>query len=164
MHYSLQLQKHIAWCSVGPTTLRRMVPIGGRRAICQWMSEVELKTLSDDGVEITLNKWTSMVMSDLNFAFGPARKSLNLFLRELDYNNWTRDHFNFPRMEHDLEVPLDGIVMRCIRHSSCQVLREVSVVGLTSSDSTHYQDAAAEIAKKKGTLRVHLDVEWWSGD
>ena len=104
-----QLQRHLAWCSVGPTTLRRMVRVGGR--------------------------------------WGPARKSLNLFLRDVTYNYLLRDAHGLARREAELEVPLAGIVMSKIRGCGHANLPEISVVSLTSAVSAGYQQAASTLAQ-----------------
>ncbi len=110
-----------------------------------------------------LDEWTEELVGR-DIPWGPARKSLNLFLRDLSYNYMTRIEYGLADCERDLEVPLDGKVMAAIRREkqSAAYLQQLAVKRLTPEISATYQHEAGLIAKKKGIFRVELDLEWWS--
>ncbi|NGM18429.1 hypothetical protein G3576_00265 [Roseomonas stagni] len=128
------------------------------------MSEIRLLDLKERDFAEVLQQWTDTVQVDLGFPFGAARKALNLFVRDLSHNIWMRELLLLDAVENKLEVPLDGIVMQNLRKRCPRRLPAVSVIGLTPSISERYQQYASEIAASMGTFRVHLDIDWWSGN
>lgn len=155
------LQRHVAWASVGPTTLRKMVPRGGRRCACRFLSTIDLSSLHHAKFADLLDVWTDELSKRLEDRWGPARKAMNLFLRDLSYNTWLRKEFNLGSYESQFEVPLDGKVMLYIREENAN-LPTLSVVSLNKEVSNKYQAEAFKIAKAKGFARVHLDLLIWS--
>lgn len=108
--------------------------------------------------------------------FGAARKSLNLFFREVVYNTFLAERLNLPmNLEHYnqaiqfLEIPLDkdaadGIYEKCKLYKiEAKGLPEKwpRIIHLTPEISKTFQEAALEIAKKEKTARVHLDLIFW---
>jgi hypothetical protein len=157
----LDLQRHLAWCAVAPTTLRGMLAVGGRRLVCNYLSGIDLTALRDGVFPPLLDRWSDELSGRLDQRWGPARKAINLFLRDVTYNVWLRDAHSLPGIEAALELPLDGVIMSAIRRLDSTGLPKVSVIGLTRELSEGYQQAAAGIAAAKGIARVHLDVVLW---
>ena len=157
------LVRHVAWCAVSGTTLRQMVPPGWRPTTCDFLSKAPLARLSSEPFAVVLDDWTSNLADRIGGFWGPARKAVNLFLRDATYNVWLRQDFNLAAHEHDMEIPLDGIIMRAIRNeTNDKALRVTAVKHLTPDDSGLYQNAAGAIAAQRGFPRVHLDVVWWT--
>lgn len=157
------LQRHLAFAAIAPTTLRGMLPVGARPLVCEALATLPLAELTNAEFAPLLDDWTDQLRDKIDAAWGPMRKALNLFLRDASYNVWTRDAFALDQVEPLLEIPLDGIVMRQLRARTRHSLATVPVIGLTEAISDTYQDAATLLAREKGELRVHLDLELWNG-
>lgn len=104
--------------------------------------------------------------------FGAARKSLNLFFREVVYNKFWAEQLGLPtdlenynRAIQHLEIPLDKDVAEGILKHRSEV-KEVPekwprVIHLTPEISKAFQKAAQIIATQEETVRVHLDLIFW---
>jgi hypothetical protein len=156
------LQRHVAWYSLGPTTLRRMVKEGQLRLIRDVLSNSDLAAFRQGVFQQILDSWTEGLVRTLSIPWGPVRKSLNLLLRDTTYNVWLREAYELSSIEADLEVPLESITMLNIRNHGYSILEKVSVKNLDSRLSASYQEAAMLFGNRKGTARVHLDVLFWS--
>ncbi len=157
------LQRHVAFAAVGPTTLRNMdIGKGGRKIVCEMLSEIRIEGLAADNFESELNRWTDDLAAQINGRWGPARKALNLFLRDLAYNVWIEREHKLSRLHGLFEVPLDGIVMGKLRAFGPE-LQKVWVKDLNRSLSDQYQAIAQSMAKKRGVARMHLDLALWNG-
>ena len=157
------LQRHIAWASIAPTTLRKMVSAGGRSAICQHLARLEVGRAALDNYGAFLNQGTQQLMAATGCRWGPARKALNLFMRDMAYNHWIRFELGLAAIEEELELPLDGRTMKRLRSGQSDIcLPRCAVVDLTEEISQKFQMAAAASAQTQGMARVHLDLEWWS--
>lgn len=96
-------------------------------------------------------------------AWGTARKALNLFLRDAMYNAYLLKKLKLGRMETFLEVPLDSYVSQFLKdNSGVDLPRWPGVRALDPSVSAAYQAAAADLAKRRGMYRVHLDIYIWA--
>lgn len=95
--------------------------------------------------------------------WGPARKFLNIFLRNIVYNRYLCDHYRLGRIVPWLEVPLDSHVARGLRGEpgGKKLPRWRTVIGLESYTNRIYQEFAAKVAAGKGCERVHLDLIYW---
>jgi hypothetical protein len=101
--------------------------------------------------------------------FGAARKTLNLFFREIIYNKYLSDRFNLPKEYKKnvevirwLEVPLDSHVALGIKRDYPELpLKWRSIKRLRAEESDLYQKCALEIADEMGTARIHLDILYW---
>jgi hypothetical protein len=96
-----------------------------------------------------------------NEEWGAARKTLNLFLRDVLYNRYLCQHFQFQAIEDWLEVPLDSYVAKGLRKCAPKLPSWAGLVRLTHEDSDRYQDKAASMASDCGFAPVHLDVLFW---
>ena len=101
--------------------------------------------------------------------WGAARKGLNLFFRDVTYNQFLAQYYGIPRgfkrynqfVQH-LEVPLDKEVgLRIRRDSGGMAPRWISIKTLTPNISENYQSYALRIAKDLGVARVNLDLIYW---
>lgn len=98
--------------------------------------------------------------------WGVARKCVNLFFRDALYNFYLRREFDLARFESHFEIPLDSHVGNALR-GECEgagLAPWRTVKGLTPKESAEFQAVAARVAKRKQTLRVHLDVTYWRGN
>ena len=139
-----------------------MLKNGGRRIVCTYLAQINLDEIEPTKLSKALDRWTEELSRELGDRWGPARKALNLFLRDASYNVWTRARYKFEAFESHLEVPLDGKVMKAIQRESGVALPTVAVKRLTPEVSTQYQNTAQSLAEKARTLRVHLDLKWSS--
>jgi hypothetical protein len=96
-------------------------------------------------------------------AWGPARKFLNLFLRDALYNFYLREAFQLDGIEEALELPLDSHVARGLRGEAegARLPGWKSVKSLTPNESAKFQEVAAAVASRQGIARVHLDLGYW---
>lgn len=93
--------------------------------------------------------------------WGVARKSLNLFFRDLFYNKYFADRYNIPsafdedyRKICNLEIPLDSYV-------AINLQQWTGIKNLTKETNEIYQANADFIAKKMNIARIHLDLKYW---
>jgi hypothetical protein len=157
------LRHHIAFSSVGPTTLRKMVGKGKRKRICNCLTEIDLSVLQHRKLAAVIDGWTQELRQKVHIKWGPARKAINLYLRDISYNFMARRKYRAEKFEKQLEIPLDNKIMSKIRSKTgSRRLRRSSVKGLTCCLSNDYQQEAQKIADKKKMLRVDLDALWWS--
>jgi hypothetical protein len=157
------LQRHLAFSAIGPTTLRNMFQLPGcRKAICRQLAEINLDDLKHLGVAAALDRWTGLLQARTG-VWGPSRKALNLFLRDASYNYWTRGEYHFEVFENELELPLDGVVMRALRHLDSGLPRAPPVKSLRHEMSDLFQRTALQVAADRGVFRVHLDLALWNG-
>lgn len=158
-----KLQRHIAFSSIGPTTLRNMLSVKGWRSeVCSQLGAINLNNLNSLGFEKAIDKWTDDLVLKTK-CWGASRKALNLFLRDLYYNYWIRNKYNLDNFAEKFEIPLDGIVMNKIRKIYPSLPKKPAVKNLTADINKKYQLSAYNYAKDNSTLRIHLDIKFWSG-
>lgn len=158
-----ELQRHIAFASVGPTTLRRMFSKkGARRDICTALAAIDLHQLDGRDFESWLDTRTDE-LARANGSWGACRKALNLFMRDLANHHRIRQAYCMDRFDGDLELPLDGKVMRAL-HRECpdRLLKPVAVKSIEPDYHRAYQAVARDIAASLNVDRVDLDIFIWS--
>ena len=97
--------------------------------------------------------------------WGPSRKFLNIYIRDLFYNYYLRREYDLSHIEAKLEIPLDSYVVGHIRKETGRnhgLPRWQGVISLDADLSEKYQFYADQIARKCNTRRVHLDVAFWN--
>src|SRR5262245_190755 len=110
------LHRRIANTSIGPSTARRMGPVGTIAAARAFLTDLSLprfQCTSTAGFERTLDQITGEFMASLPRGaryWGSARKFLNIFLRSVVYNRYLYDEFKLGKIVPWLEVPLDSHV------------------------------------------------------
>jgi hypothetical protein len=89
---------------------------------------------------------------------------LNIFLRDALYNSYLRTPYHLDRAEALLELPLDSITAKRLRHvvGADQLPRWPGVKHLSPTVSGQYQTAATAVAQQMNVARVHLDAMWWA--
>jgi hypothetical protein len=95
--------------------------------------------------------------------WGPARKALNIFLRDACYNAFLRKEYDLGGVEPFLETPVDSrIALALHKEASDQKLPHwESIVRLTGEQHRAYQAAAITVARRFGTYPAHLDLWFW---
>jgi hypothetical protein len=94
--------------------------------------------------------------------WGAARKSLNIFLRDVIYCRQLCAYYDLSRLEPWLELPLDSNTYAGLeKDSRNKIQRWRGVKALEPSLSTDLQAVASEIAKRLRRNRVDLDVKYW---
>ncbi len=157
------MRRRVGRTAVGPTTLRNMACTKGKRSeLLHFFQETKLPDFSNGDYLGHLDQLTVRLQRELEFDFGPARKALNLFIRDLFYFNITREFFGLLKCEEFLECPLDSYTMKGIKNDAKLEIDVPTVSRLTRQQSVKFQQAAADIAIKRGTCRVHLDLIYWT--
>ena len=94
--------------------------------------------------------------------WGAARKSLNIFLRDVIYCRPLCEHYKLAILEPWLEVPLDSNVHKgLLSDATGTVASWPGVKALTPKVSNLLQETASTVATSLGVARVHLDVRYW---
>lgn len=97
--------------------------------------------------------------------WGAARKSINIFLRDVLYSRHLCEHFNLAHIEPWLEIPLDSDVYKGLSLDSKETLPKwPRIKKLDSEVSGKLQNVAKKIAKSLGVSRIHLDVRYWRSE
>lgn len=162
------LHRRIAGISVSASTARGMGPKGTVAAARFFLMQIDLhrfRTSSRRAFIEELDRQTIRLKKALPRGarnWGPARKFLNIFLRNVTYNRWLCVTFRLRRIERWLEVPLDSHVALALRKESGGALpRWKTVIGLTPERSALYQAFAESLARSRAFSRVHLDLVYW---
>ena len=167
------VQKFIANAfSIG--IVRNMVPGGTLEIIREFLKKIDLAKISKKGpaqFPQVLNQLTEQLRREMPKGgrhWGMARKCLNLFFRDAVYNFYLRKEYHLAKFEKVLEIPLDSYVGHALRRQARDEGRDVppwrTVKGLTPEASAKFQAFALEIAKRRRTKRVHLDVFYWRAE
>ena len=95
--------------------------------------------------------------------WGAARKAINLFLRDVLYNQYLSRRFAFGKLESWLEVPLDSAVARGLEAEAERgaLARWPGLKHLDENPSQEFQRFASAHAHTLGIERVHLDMYLW---
>ena len=150
--------------------IRRMGPGGTLDCIRTFLKKVDFAAISKkepSQYAQTLDELTENLRRTMPKGadgWGVARKCLNLFFRDCLYNFYLREAYDLEKFERYLEIPLDSYVGRELRREDGRLPRWHTVKGLTREESAKFQEVASEIANRKKTNRVHLDVVYWRGE
>lgn len=104
--------------------------------------------------------------------FGPSRKCINIYLRNVLYNGIVCDVLGlkvgsaaYRSALNRLEIPIDsfsakGLIRDAREVRNCPTIPSHwnSVIALSKTDNRKFQEAARCIAESKGISRVHLDL------
>jgi hypothetical protein len=164
-------QRRIATTSIGPSTLRGMGPKGTIEKVREYLKTIDLrcfKMRSAKRFNFVLDEHTAFIKKKLPAGakhWGVARKSLNIFLRGVNYNRFLCDHYNLYRLEPWLELPLDSHVAKGLKlePEGKELKRWEGVIHLKPLANTEYQNIAKKIADRYGLHRIHLDLIYWRG-
>ena len=83
-------------------------------------------------------------------------------MEEVFYNKFLNGEYGLDKLGLFLEVPIDKYVVKNLKK---EVVNRIPVWRgikyLTPNDNMKWQEIASEVAKKRGILRVYLDIEYW---
>jgi len=162
------LRQRTAVVAVGPSALRGQ-GAGVLGATQKALKTIDLLNISRDN-ETAFNHWldeqTNVVLTALpieNKPWGAARKSVNLFLRDLLYNRYLCEMYKMQEIGHWLEIPLDSAVARGLKRIAGhgKLPAWPGLKNLRKDISAKFQDFADVLAKEKEMARVHLDIYLW---
>ena len=112
------LQKRLAETSVSSSSLRNQGSAGIVSAACKFCTELPLQKFNVKAqkqfskvLDTYTNKLLKKFPAKARNNWGAARKTINLFLREVFYNTYLIKQFN-SKVIYSLELPLDGDVAR----------------------------------------------------
>ena len=163
------LRARTASAAIGASTARRMGPAGTIAAARSFLVNLDLSKFSTETSELfqqELDKATLDFVKAMPSGaehWGSCRKFINIFLRDVVYNQYLATHFNLSKIIGWLEVPLDSHIAKGLRNEpdGHTLPRWKSVIGLDQKTSKQYQSFAKEIAKSLNTEPVHLDIRYW---
>ena len=160
------MQKFTAVCAVGISALRRqgVGVIGWIQTRLGSMDLSKLASVKDqDDFCKRLDSRTDELVRDHMVKWGAARKAVNLFLRDCLYNKYLTAEYGLDRLEQWLEIPLDSVIAGELKkdagHGRLPVWNGLKT--LKKEESKKLQDHASQMAAKKNTDRIHLDVGMW---
>lgn len=164
-----KLKRRTADLAIGPSTVRNQGAVGVVRAARIALRKIDLsryQRANQDSFLNLLQRDTRLTQSRLPVGarhWGTARKCLNIFLRDVLYNQFLGDHFHFARLESVLEVPLDRHVADGLLNEieGCDLPRWRTIKSLTREYSERFQSVAKEVARRRSTHAVHLDLIYW---
>lgn len=164
-----QMQRFVAYTSVGASTVRGQRSPGLVRVLRTLLYDVDLAAFStcptSDFSEL-LNDETRRIKNGMPLGtrhWGIARKVLNIFLRGANYNWLLRQEFGLARLDSVMELPLDSLTAKALKANSPprSLPRWRGVKHLAPVESALFQLRACEIAAGLGIDCVHLDIFWW---
>lgn len=162
------VQRKVANTAVGPSTVRGQGK-GVARASRAFLAEMQLARIprrSQSRFGNWLDRQTEALLDALpveNRPWGTSRKVINIFLRDLLYNQYLDAHLQMYDLEPWLEAPLDGIVAKELkaRDERGELPAWPGLKWLTAEVNEQYQDFASRYARTINTVRVHLDMYLW---
>lgn len=165
-----KMQKRIARVSVTGPTVRTSAPKGSTKRIQTYLETVDLSLFSNLNVAqfaIALDAQTDnlrRVGEDGLLFWGPARKFINLFLRDATYNFVLRTNYQLRGIEPLLELPLDSHVAAGLGAEPEGVLLPefTKIIEVLPEFHSAYQGVAAQVATREGIDRIHLDLKYWN--
>lgn len=163
------LQRRLAQTAVTGSSARKMGPKGTIGAARTYFADLDLNRLrqpTERRFQKILNRVTTECVSVLPTKakrWGPARKWTNIFLRDVAYNTYMNEAYQFEQQIPWLEIPLDGHVAHALRseEGGDSLSEWNSVIRLDETTSREYQLFASIVAKRKAMERVHLDLIYW---
>jgi hypothetical protein len=155
--------------AVGTSALRNQGAPGVIDAARKFLKKLDLSLFvtTEEGFLDILNSSTKSMQKQFPpnaKHWGAARKGLNLFLRDILYNRYLSESFEFERIEKWMEVPLDSFVAKGILedYAGEQPLPPwPGLKRLTPKISALYQKAAYDLGESVHLSRVHLDAFYW---
>jgi hypothetical protein len=171
-HHLCEMQRYVANVAITPSTLRKL-GAGFVEAAQEFLAGLDLEplaTLDSSKYPEWLENQTQALMARFPIAerWGPARKSINIFMVMASLNRFLNDAYKLDRFEYVLEVPLDNTVTtklvrwgkerNCVRRGEFPAF---SIKRLKKADSDQYQELAQAWAEERGIPRGRLDVALW---
>jgi hypothetical protein len=168
------MQRYLANVAVTPSALRNLGAGGLVRTAREFLGNLDLKPLASLDPS-AYPEWLEDQTRALRARFpvkdlwGPARKSINIFMVMASLNIVLCNVYALERFEHVLEVPLDNVVERKLRKfgrnrqmfSDEEFPKWNGIKRLDSMNSEKYQKVAQTVAKQRGIPRGRLDIALW---
>jgi len=179
MRFNLEqaLQARIAFFAIGRSTLRNQGSRGMVKAARHFLRSIDLSHFAvriPAEFDSALDRHTLRLMTKFpgkgRTNWGAARKSMNIFLRDVVYSHHLREHFQLSAIEPWLELPLDSYSYLGLAADAKRLglISEIDisrawpgVKGLKGDVNALLQGLAKAIAMRLGTLRIHLDIRYW---
>jgi hypothetical protein len=163
------LQRAVSVRAIGPSSLRNQGTPGVLDAVREFLSGLDLSRFSGRTKSDFLgylDRTTGRLVRAMPLKarnWGAARKGINLFLRDALYNQFLASTYSLQKIEHWLEIPLDGAVARGLKRSGRrgELPNWPGLKKLTPPISAEFQVFAEELANTRGLARVHLDIYLW---
>jgi hypothetical protein len=164
-----RLQVRTAMLAIGRSTLRSQGAPGMVAEARRFLRNVDLKLFSVRSSKqfmAVLDEQTIQLAQQFPDGgrgnWGAARKSLNIFLRDVFYCRPLCEHYKLAALKPWLEVPLDSNVHAgLLSDATNDVVSWPGVKALDAEVSSRLQSTALAVAKSLGVARVHLDVRYW---
>lgn len=160
-----QIRHHLAISAVTPSAGRRMMRKGDIKRVRDFLDRLDITQFNrPNRFPTSLERATKSLARRLHPPrWGPARKFLNIYLRNITYNFYLRRTYRLHHIEALLELPMDSYAADGLRadHEGNSLPRWKGVIHLTHDANAVYQDAARHVAKGESICRVHLDMKYW---
>lgn len=163
------VQRFVGIAAVGISAMRNQGK-GVLQAVHEYLGGIDLSAVQSLNTRLDFDRWlnfhTEGLLSRLptrSKRWGAARKALNLFLRDCVYNKYLSSAYEMEKVEQWLEVPLDGWVAKQLEHQAGRGMlpQWPRLKNLEKDVADEFQGFAESLAKRRGTARVHLDIEMW---
>jgi len=163
-----RLKVRTAMLAIGRSTLRKQGAPGMVATARRFLRALDLSLFAVDTHErfkSVLDRQTELLASQFPDGgrgnWGAARKSLNIFLRDVVYCRLLCEHYKLAGLEPWLEVPLDRDVHKGLLSDTPSTVPWPGVKALTPEVSAELQNTASIVAESLQTARVHLDIRYW---
>ena len=167
-----RMQRYVAEVAITPSALRNLGHKGLVRKAQDFLADIHLETLS--AIDSSAYPgWLSRQTEDLVKAWavgdlwGPARKSVNIFMVMASLNRFLCAAYALDRLEGAFEIPLDNLVAKRVLAwakkegkglSHDELPRWSTIRNLDPKTSEKLQEFAAAMAKEWEIPRGRLDV------
>jgi hypothetical protein len=167
-----EMQRYVAGVAITPSALRKLGAKGLVASAQDFLGNIPLEPLASmDSSDYP--HWLAKRSGELEGRFqkltgreegfwGPARKSVNIFMVMASLNRFLCAEYALDRLVDAFEVPLDNIVAKNLlewaKGKGKALPAWEGIKWLDKENSEKSQELAAELAKEKGIRRSHLDV------
>jgi hypothetical protein len=167
------MQQYVANIGITASTLRNLGGSGFVKKAREFLGTLDLdplKTLASYAYPRWLDDRTEELKTRFGGSlWGPARKSINIFMTMASLNRILCATYALDRLENELEVPLDNVVREKLqqfalfqdRISEGKRPTWTSIKELDSENSKLFQEIAKKLAADKRIPRGQLDVALW---
>jgi hypothetical protein len=167
------MQKYVANIGITASALRGLGVGGFVQAARDFLANLDLrplKTLEPSVYPTWLDDQTDVLKKKFpQDLWGPARKSINIFMTMASLNRFLCHAYALERLEDVLEVPLDSVVVSKLQEveKTLKLFGESgsprwrSIKALDPANSEKFQKVATAMAKERGISRGALDVALW---
>jgi hypothetical protein len=163
-----KMQGYIANIAITPSALRNLGArglVGRAQGFLTSIDLKPLKTINPSDYQSWLNGQTDKLVTifGIGALWGPARKSINIFMVMAALNRFLCAAYSLDRLEDVLEVPLDNrVAVKVLDWAKSKEPVWTTIKNLDKQQSEKIQSLAAEMAKEQGIPRGQLDVILWS--